>query len=79
MSQSKEIIVSNNRGDSIEVQMFTEEGRDVATLVINNTRYHFERVKGEELVAEYRVDTDPDYAPQLDTDGYCYILVPYAK
>lgn len=79
MSKSKEVIVSTNRGDSIKVDMYSEEGRDVATLIINNNHYHFERIKGEELITEYSVDTDPDYAPQSDTDGYCYILVPYAK
>jgi hypothetical protein len=79
MSKVKEVVVSTNRGDSIKVQMLAEEGRDVATLIIDNNQYHFERIKGEELIAKYRVDTDPDYAPQSDTDGYCYILVPYAK
>jgi hypothetical protein len=79
MSNSKEVILSTGDGESLKVRMFAETGREVSTLMIDGVRYHFERIKGERLLADYSVDTDPDYKPQLDAEGYCYILAPYAS
>ena len=65
-------------GDVLVVPLSSEGGRDGARLVIDGVPYHFERVSREELLSRYQVDTDPDYDPEADADGFCYILAPYS-
>ena len=66
-------------GDTLKVSLAQEEDRAHSCLMINGTRYHFERVTKFELLTEYKVDSDPDYLPQTDADGHCYILAPYSE
>jgi hypothetical protein len=65
--------------DFIEIPLVVEDDREVGTVLIDGIFYHFERIKKEALLSEYRVDTDPDYEPQTDAEGYCYILAPFSK
>ena len=73
------IKIVNESGESINIPMSIEGEREAAMLQINGVRYHFERVTKERLTSEYRVDDDPDYQPQTDAEGYCYILAPFSR
>lgn len=65
--------------DFIEIPLHIDDSREVATLQIDGVSYHFERIKKATLLSEYKVDGDPDYQPQTDAEGYCYILSPFCK
>lgn len=65
-------------GDVLAVPLSSEDGREVARLVIDGVPYHFERVRREEILRHYRVDDDPDYAPEADAEGFCCLLAPYS-
>ena len=65
--------------DFIEVPLEMDNGREVAMLQIDGVSYHFERIRKEILLSGYRVDGDPDYQPQTDAEGYCYILAPFCE
>jgi hypothetical protein len=72
-------VLSLGSRESLKIPLEVEAGRAAATLVIDGVYYHFERVRKETLLTEYRVDNDPDYEPQCDTNGYCFILAPFSK
>jgi hypothetical protein len=65
-------------GETFFVPLISEGGREAACLVIGGVCYHLERIAKAELTANYRIDTDPDYIPQADAEGFCYILAPYS-
>ena len=73
------IKISTTSGDALKVSLTQEEDRAHSCLMINGVRYHFERVTKSELLTHYKVDSDPDYLPQTDADGHCYILAPYSE
>lgn len=73
------IEISTTLGDTLKVSLTQEDDRVHSCLMINGVRYHFERVTKSELLTEYKVDGDPDYLPQTDVDGHCYILAPYSE
>jgi hypothetical protein len=79
MKPEKTVKIVSESGDSINIPLSTEGEREAAMLIIDGVRYHFERITQEQLVSEYRVDDDPDYQPQTDAGGYCYVLAPFAK
>ena len=66
-------------GDMLEIALTHEGDGAHSYLVINGVRYHFERVTKSDLLAEYKVDDDPEYSPQSDSNGHCYILAPYSE
>ena len=68
-----------NTKDAIQLWIDTARETGGREAAIDGVFYHFERIKKEVLQTEYRVDNDPDYEPQSDPDGYCYILAPYCK
>lgn len=72
------IEISNERGDSISTLMSFDGKREASVINIDGIRYHIERISKTELVSEYRVDSDPEYQPQSDADGFCYILAPFS-
>lgn len=71
--------IINERGKGIDVPLSFDGERESAMLVIDGVRYHFERIEYYKLVSEYAVDLDPDYDPESDEAGYCYILAPFCK
>lgn len=71
--------ISTASGDTLKVSLTQEEDRAHSCLIINGVRYHFEQVNKSDLLTEYRVDSDPNYLPQTDASGYCYILAPYSE
>lgn len=75
----KEKVTIQSCSDFIEIPMEVDDGREVGSLQIDGVSYHFERIKKETLLSEYKVDGDTDYQPQTDTKGYCYILAPFCK
>lgn len=66
-------------GKDLNIPLTLEDDREFAVLIINGIRYHLERVPKEELTTNYKVDLDPDYEPQGDATGHCYMLVPFSK
>lgn len=71
--------ISTASGDTLKVSFTQEEDRAHSCLMVNGVRYHFERVTKSDLLTEYKVDGDPNYLPQSDADGYCYVLAPYSE
>lgn len=78
MRLNRIIEISNEMGDSIRTPMSFDGKRDATVINIEGIRYHIERVSKTDLVSEYRVDSDPEYQPQSDADGFCYILAPFS-
>ena len=66
-------------GEDITIPLEWEDDRAFAVVVIDGVRYHLERVLKEELTTNYKVDLDPDYQPQADTTGHCYMLAPFSR
>jgi hypothetical protein len=75
----KEKATIQSGSDVIEIPLEMDDGREVASLQIDGVSYHFERIRKETLLSEYKVDGDPDYQPQTDAEGYCYILAPFCE
>jgi len=78
MDQDITAIFSCN-GKSVEVPLSFDGERDSNSVEIDGIPYHFERIHFSHLLSEYRIDNDPDYQPQTDKDGFCYIISPYSK
>ncbi len=70
--------IRTSSGEVIRVPMASEDEREQARLVIDGVPYHFERISRSDLLSNYKVDTDPDYEPKSDAEGYCYVLAPYS-
>jgi len=79
MGITKNVVITAANGESMTVPMYEDSGREVATLDIEGVKHYFERLKSEELIANYTVDNDPDYVPESDSDGCCYILAPFSQ
>jgi hypothetical protein len=77
--KERTVQLGNGMNDFIEIPLVVEDDREVGTVLIDGVSYHFERLKRETLLSEYRVDNDPDYEPQTDEEGYCYILAPFCE
>jgi len=77
--KERAVQLGNGLNDFIEIPLVVEGDREVGTVLIDGVFYHFERIKKETLLCEYHVDNDPDYEPQTDAEGYCYILAPFCK
>ena len=71
--------ISTDSGDTLEISLIQDDDRAHSCLIIDGIRYHFERVTKSDLLTEYKVDGDPDYLPQADANGHCYILAPYSE
>lgn len=65
-------------GERLTVPLSFDGDREVARLEIDGINYHLERVRKSDLLAHYKVDDDPDYDPQADDTGFCYLLAPYS-
>jgi len=79
MRIERTVEIVNEAGSSISVPLSIEGDREAAVLEIDGVQYHFERISKAQLVSEYRIDDDPDYQPQTDAEGYCYVLAPFSK
>lgn len=65
-------------GEALAVPLLLDGDREAACLEIDGVFYHLERVRKSDLVTHYKVDGDPDYEPQTDAAGFCYLLAPYS-
>ena len=63
----------------ITVSLEFDGVRESTEILIDGVFYHFERIKKEQLVSQYKVDMDPDYEPQSDEFGYCYMIAPFCR
>ncbi len=79
MKRKVTLQLNHSRDYFIEIPLILDGDREVATILIDGIFHHLERIKKETLLSQYFVDRDPDYEPQTDTDGYCYILSPFSK
>ena len=79
MKEERTVQLGNGLNDFIEIPLVVEDDREVGTVLIEGVFYHFERIKKKTVLSKYRVDADPDYQPQTDADGCCYILAPFCK
>lgn len=79
MEEKRTIAIKNEMGDQLIVNLVSDGYREGTSLSIDGKFYHFERISRIELMTDYRVDTDPDFCPQADASGYCYILAPFAE
>jgi hypothetical protein len=64
---------------SLNVSLEFDGERESTQLLIDGVGYHFERIKKEQFIREYRVDNDPDYDPAADDLGYCYMIAPFSQ
>jgi hypothetical protein len=64
---------------AIRVSLEFDGERESTQLLIDGVSYHFERIRKEQLIREYKVDSDPDYDPQSDDFGYCYMIAPFCQ
>ena len=79
MDDLRIVEIDDGLGEKIKVQLEPEGERETGAVLINGISYHFERIKRDEFVRNYKVDTDPDYYPQADSGGYCYMIAPFSK
>lgn len=79
MKPRRTIEIMTEEGLSINIPFYFEGEREAAVVTIDGVRCHLERIHREQLMSEYRVDSDPNYDPQVNTEGFCYILVPFSK
>ena len=75
----KQKIKISNGIESMQVPIAHDGEHESGTLLINGMHYHFERIPKEQFIEEYKVDSDPDYSPQSDSEGYCYIIAPFSE
>lgn len=78
MQNKKAATIQTANGESVIVPLAPDGDRDVGRLEIDGINYHLERVRKSDLVAHYKIDDDPDYDPQADDAGFCYLLAPYS-
>ncbi len=71
--------ITNGLGAKIEVELEFEGDREGGSITIEGINYHFERLTKERLLSDYKIDDDPDYQPQTDADGYCYLIAPFSE
>jgi hypothetical protein len=71
-------VIENEAGEKLNVYMWREGGTVGASLRINGTLHHIEWLPASEIVTNYVVDTDPDYSPETDELGYCFLVVPFS-
>ncbi len=76
--QKEAATIQTADGESVIVPLSLDGDRQVARLEIDGINYHLERVRKSDLLARYKVDDDPDYDPQSDDTGFCYLLAPYS-
>ncbi len=78
MQNKKAAKIQTADGKSVIVPLSSDSDREVARLEIDGINYHLERVRKSDLLTHYKVDDDPDYDPQSDEAGFCYLLAPYS-
>lgn len=70
-------LISNGGIERLSVNLEDDGCDRMATMLyINGRAYHFERIPKEEFLRGYCVDRDPDYNPETDEEGYCYMIAP---
>ncbi|OHB75788.1 MAG: hypothetical protein A2Z34_04630 [Planctomycetes bacterium RBG_16_59_8] len=75
----KRLMIAISDGDTISVPMQLEGTRQVGSVLVDDVKYHVERIRAAEYFFKYKVDADPKYKPQTDQNGYCVIFAPFSK
>ncbi|MDE2058255.1 MAG: hypothetical protein KGL31_05445 [candidate division NC10 bacterium] len=75
----KRLVIASSDGDTISVPMQSEGPRQVGSVLVDDVKYHVERIRAAEYFSKYKVDADPEYEPQTDQNGYCVIFAPFSK
>jgi hypothetical protein len=78
MEEGLRVEISNGLA-TINVFLEFDGERESTQLLIDGVSYHFERIKKDQLIREYKIDNDPDYDPQSDELGYCYMIAPFCQ
>jgi hypothetical protein len=78
MPNKDAVTLQTASGESVLVPLSFDGDREVARLEIDGINYHLERVRKSDLLTHYKVDDDPNYDPQADDAGFCYLLAPYS-
>ena len=71
--------IDDGLGRTVRIPLVHEGEFLSAQILIDGVPYHLERIPKSLLGAPYIVDTDPDYAPKSDSDGFCYIIAPFSE
>jgi len=79
MEEERTVVIENGMGDQLIVNLISDGYRQGTSISIDGNRYHFERISRSTLMTDYCVDVDPDFCPQADASGHCYILAPFAE
>ena len=79
MEQSLRRVEISNGLDSFNVFLEFDGERESTQLLIGGVSYHFERIPKQQLISDYKIDNDPDYDPQSDDLGYCYLIAPFCQ
>ena len=69
--------ITDGFGNSITLPLIFDGDRQYSQINIDGVPYHIERIPKSLLMSTYTVDADPDYQPQTDDKGYCYIIAPF--
>jgi|GEM_PF-1811442 len=79
MITEKTVTIETETGEKLDVTLCLEGKRLGTCLRINGLPHHFERMQADDIVENYKLDTDPDYFPCNDELGFCYVLVPFSQ
>lgn len=79
MITEKTVTIETETGKKLDVKLYLEGNRLGTYLRINGIPHHFEMMQADDIVENYKLDTDPDYVPCSDELGHCYVLVPFSQ
>jgi len=79
MKNTGTLRLENEEGQCIELHVKKEEGVQRCTILIDGVKYHFERMPKAQMLRNYRIDSDPDYHPDSDSERCCCIIAPFSN
>lgn len=79
MQESLRRVEISNGLENLSVSLEFDGERESTQLLIDGVSYHFERIRKQQLIHDYKIDNDPDYDPQSDDLGYCYLIAPFCQ
>ena len=79
MITEKTVTIETETGEKLDVTLYLEGERLGTCLRVNGLPHHFERMQIDDAAENYKLDTDPDYFPCSDHEGFCYVMVPFSQ
>ena len=79
MKATNSIRIKTQNGLMLKVPLEKYGDREAGTIFIDDIPYHIERIPKKLLCKEYKVDSDPDYVPQMDNSNRCVVVAPFSK